>query len=644
LCSLDSPAFKELCEKNPESAGRLLKVVRGLIRLNSTNETESEYSRGGTGKIVSFFSAKGGVGKTFIAANFSAIAATRVGLSVALIELDLQFGNLDCFLGVVPARNLYQIAFQDDVNKLHPQMLKGFAEEPLPGLHAFFRPREVFDADIVSAELVTTIITKLQEVTDLVVIDCKSGFDDVILTALDLSDKVFVVATADFGGVVATQSLVKMLVKLGYSADKIQLLLNRLNPKRDVSIGKKKELFDGIPFCTFQEEPKIFEALNEGQLWAFASPGHPINLELEKLAASFSKPNQKKSMVDLQPERDTLVQKWLSWLGGTAPALIPAAASQAGGVLRTRSASASFALGHANYLVGKYAMAKDSFLSATETAPKLDEPWYYLGRIAGFDEDTSLARWYFEKAVEAEPDRLRNKVQLALVDCQKDELGVVLPLITKRLKNSRGHADVQLMSALVQNALGYTDEALIRVNEAISINNGYVEALTFQGSFYRNSDKKRESLISLGTALQANPAFPPAWYELGLTYCDLQLYAEAKKAFTSILDLYPEHRPSHKMLVAVQEAINVLHDEVRQYGEASRLHPAFGDLSFELGVSFYQLGRFQESMAQLEQAEVNGFDHTRISGLKRLIDIVKPLVVSKVSGEPVELMIGSLQK
>jgi len=628
LCCLARADFEELCERDPETAGRLLKVVRKLIRQNLSAEEKEMKASVASGRVVSFFSAKGGVGKSFIASNFAAIAASRVGLSVALVELDLQFGNLDCFLGTVPSRNLSQLAFEDELLQIHPQMLKGFAEEPVPGLHVFFRPREVFDADSIDADVVTTVITKLQDVTDLVVIDCKSTFDDVILTALDLSDKVFVVSTADFGGVVSTQSLIKLLTKLGYSSDKLQLILNRLSVKRDVSPSRRKEVFEGMAFSSFAEEPKICESLNEGTIWAFANPSHVITVELERIARTFDKPSQEKSMVDSEPERGTLVQKWLSWLGGSLPAVQPVTNDPVTGTLRNRSASAAYALGHANFLVGKYTAAKDAFVTATETASNLDEPWYYLGKIAGFDSDASLARWNFKKAVEVESSRLRNKVELALVDCQRDELGEVLVLLRQQLKDSRNYADVHLLLGRVLYSLGETEEAMLAVGEAVTLNGSYVDALTVEGTLNRLSERKRESLVSLGKALAANPSHPPAWYELGQTYCDLQLYAEAKKACASLLDLYPEHRPTHRMLVAVQESINVLHDEVRQYGEASRLHPGFGDLSFELGVSYYQLGRFDESMEQLNKAESSGFDKVKTSGLKRLIDIVQPLVVS----------------
>ena len=630
LCTLDSPSFVELCERHPDTAGRLLKVIRELIRRSAYKSGEKNSVTPLPGKVVSFFSAKGGVGKTFLAANLSAVAATRIGLSVAVLELDLQFGNLDCFMGVVPSRTISQLAFEDELNKIHPQMIKGFAEEPVSGVHVFFRPREVFDSDSVDSESITTLITKLQEVVDLIVIDCKSGFDDVILTSLDLSDKVYVVTTADFAGVVSTQALVKVLTKLGYSSDKLSLIVNRLSPKKDLSPARREDLFDGLATTALPEEPKVYDSLKDGELWAFANPSHFINSELVKIASLFNRPSQQKSLVESESHRETLVQKWLDWLGG-APKVAPQVSedSVASSGLHTRSASASFAIGQANFLVGKYTQARAFLLSATETGANLDEPWYYLGKIAAFDHDYSLARWYFEKARAAAPDRLRNEVEVALVDCQGDELRQVLEKVLGHLEKAPAYADVNLLAARVYQGLSDFERAMVYVHKALTSNDSYVDALTAQGAFFRCTDRKKESLVSLGKSLNINNTNPQAWFELGHTYCDLQLYSEAKRAFACLLELYPGHRPTHKMLVKVQQSINVLHDEVRQYGDASHLHPGFGDLCFELGVSYYQLGRFDDSLIQLEKAEDNGFDIAKTSGLKRLIGIVKPLVVSQ---------------
>ena len=60
------------------------------------------------GKRIVVFSTKGGTGKTFIATNLAAGLA-QTGKRVALVDLDLQFGDAAIALGLVPQRTIYDL-------------------------------------------------------------------------------------------------------------------------------------------------------------------------------------------------------------------------------------------------------------------------------------------------------------------------------------------------------------------------------------------------------------------------------------------------------------------------------------------------------------------------------------------------------
>ena len=59
-------------------------------------------------KRIVVFSTKGGTGKTFIATNLAAGLA-QTGKRVALVDLDLQFGDAAIALGLVPQRTIFDL-------------------------------------------------------------------------------------------------------------------------------------------------------------------------------------------------------------------------------------------------------------------------------------------------------------------------------------------------------------------------------------------------------------------------------------------------------------------------------------------------------------------------------------------------------
>ncbi|MFC2173601.1 P-loop NTPase [Acidobacteriota bacterium] len=59
-------------------------------------------------KVISVVSGKGGVGKTSTVVNL-AIALSRLGLRITVLDADLGLGNIDIMLGLTPEHNLEHV-------------------------------------------------------------------------------------------------------------------------------------------------------------------------------------------------------------------------------------------------------------------------------------------------------------------------------------------------------------------------------------------------------------------------------------------------------------------------------------------------------------------------------------------------------
>ncbi len=80
------------------------------------------------GRVVTVFSTKGGVGKTVLATNLGTALAKCLGLRTALVDLDLQFGDVGIMLGLVPERTITDVAAS--IERLDADLLRGHMIAP----------------------------------------------------------------------------------------------------------------------------------------------------------------------------------------------------------------------------------------------------------------------------------------------------------------------------------------------------------------------------------------------------------------------------------------------------------------------------------------------------------------------------------
>jgi pilus assembly protein CpaE len=98
---------------------------------------------------VSVFSTKGGSGKSLVASNLAVIAAQRSGQRVALVDLDLQSGDLAIMFQLMPALSIYDAA--QGADRLDEEALHGYMTGHRSGVDLLAAPMEPSLAEQVDA-------------------------------------------------------------------------------------------------------------------------------------------------------------------------------------------------------------------------------------------------------------------------------------------------------------------------------------------------------------------------------------------------------------------------------------------------------------------------------------------------------------
>jgi pilus assembly protein CpaE len=210
---------------------------------------EAEVARDGAagraqrGSVVTIFSTKGGVGKTVLSTNVAVRLASSGERTVALIDLDLQFGDVGIMLGLTPNHTIYDAAQAYD--RLDEVMLRGVMTKHPSGLDVLLAPARPEEADAITAQRVNSLIELLRSMYDIVVVDTAPAFTDVTLTILDSSDVIYVVTMMDVASIKNTRVSMQKLQQLGYDPKILRLVLNRADSKVLLNVSDVERTIGG---------------------------------------------------------------------------------------------------------------------------------------------------------------------------------------------------------------------------------------------------------------------------------------------------------------------------------------------------------------------------------------------------------------
>ena len=235
--------------------------------------------RRGNGKVVSFFSPKGGVGRTTLAVNFAVAARTELDLRVALVDGGLQFGDVGVLLNLNPKTQTIADVVREMSTSGDLETLESTLVEHSSGVRVLMAPPSPEMAELITPDHLSKIVAALRATYDLVVIDSSPLLQDVTLAFLDQSDVVLAVLTLEITNIKNMRQFLALADQLGYPEDKVQLLLNRADSgygirQQDVesSIGRKIShsvvsdgrtvvyaLNRGVPFVTAARQTRVAE-------------------------------------------------------------------------------------------------------------------------------------------------------------------------------------------------------------------------------------------------------------------------------------------------------------------------------------------------------------------------------------------------
>ncbi|MFF1922408.1 CpaE family protein [Streptomyces sp. NPDC058221] len=183
------------------------------------------------GTVVTVSGAKGGVGAT-VAAVQLALAAQASGRTVALVDMDLQSGDVASYLDVQFRRSIVDLAAITDIS---PRVLSDAVFSHSTGISLLLAPGDGERGEEVSDRAARQIVSALRSRYEIVVIDCGGQMNGANAAAIEMADTALLVTTPDVIAVRGAKRIVRMWDRLQIrKAEETTTVVNRFNRNTEI--------------------------------------------------------------------------------------------------------------------------------------------------------------------------------------------------------------------------------------------------------------------------------------------------------------------------------------------------------------------------------------------------------------------------
>ncbi len=266
-----------------------LRSVQQTMRKQREALSTGHISGEAKGEIIAIYSPQGGAGKSMLAANLGVALAHIAGESeprgrVVLVDLNLQFGDIDLMLNLNPNNTIAGLA-----QKAHAGIDADLVEQFLSvheesGLRILVAPSTPQYAESVTVYTVEQVLNALRENYQFVIVDTPSQLQDTTLAALDAATSILLLTSLDLLALHKTRTALEMLRQL-YSPEKIHLILNRADSEVGITVADVESALGAQMRTHIPSDGRlVVTSVNEGNPFVISSPNSVIARRINALA------------------------------------------------------------------------------------------------------------------------------------------------------------------------------------------------------------------------------------------------------------------------------------------------------------------------------------------------------------------------
>ena len=238
-------------------------------------------------QVIAVFSPKGGAGRTTLATNLALALKRETNQRVALVDANLQFGDVGVLLNLNPKNR----SVLDAVEGGEPDrdIIESVMVDHSTGIRVLLAPPSPEGADLVTAAYLRKIVDMLRQNHDWVIVDLPSGLNDHTLGVLDAADQILVVAALEITTIKNVRLFLEVADQLDYERSKIRLVINRSDASQGIRIGDvEASIRRSIDGTIVSDGRLAVLAVNRGVPFVVSHPESPLSRDVVKLARTLA--------------------------------------------------------------------------------------------------------------------------------------------------------------------------------------------------------------------------------------------------------------------------------------------------------------------------------------------------------------------
>jgi pilus assembly protein CpaE len=235
------------------------------------------------GKLLVIYSPKGGTGCSLVATNLAIALAQITSKKVALVDTSLQFGDIGVLLDLQGDQSIADAA--NRINELDSDLLNVLMSSHPSGIKVLTAPSTPEASERITPAILKKIVSQLIRDFDYILMDTWTHLDDIVLSAIDLAERVLVVVTPEMPSIKSTKQFFEIAEALEFRNTQIDLILNQVIPRNGIRAEQIENSMKHRILAQFEYEPKgIRQAINQGVPLIMAQPSHPLTEKFLQLA------------------------------------------------------------------------------------------------------------------------------------------------------------------------------------------------------------------------------------------------------------------------------------------------------------------------------------------------------------------------
>ncbi len=235
------------------------------------------------GKVISVFSPKGGTGCSTIATNLAIALQTETGSKVILVDGSLQFGDIAVLLNLKPVRTIADLV--PHMDELDMDLVDSVVVPHSSGVKTLLAPPRPEMADLVVPDHMKRILEELKKSFDCIVVDTWTSLHDLVLTIMDVSDRIVLVTTPDIPSIKNTKLFFEVTEALGYPPEKVLLTINKVDRRSSIRAENIEASVKHAVAATLVLDERVATlAANQGSPFVLSAANSPIAQDVVNLA------------------------------------------------------------------------------------------------------------------------------------------------------------------------------------------------------------------------------------------------------------------------------------------------------------------------------------------------------------------------